>query len=150
MLATGARQSSWGPGGDRYTFLTTGAENNGTCFTLLATVPPGGGPPPHIHHLEDEFFYLLDGELTIFVAGHSVPAKAGDFVLAPKGVMHHYRNDGAITARMLAIFTPTGMEGWFAECLVPVTDQNIQPPLPTPQMIRGMIEAGPRHGVEWG
>jgi mannose-6-phosphate isomerase-like protein (cupin superfamily) len=41
-------------------------EQTGGAFTLLeAVVPLGGGPPPHIHHLEDEVFVILEGELLV-------------------------------------------------------------------------------------
>ena len=56
--------SYWGPG-DRYTFLVTGAQNNGAYFIMEGIVPPGGGPPLHIHHREEESLYLLDGVLEI-------------------------------------------------------------------------------------
>ena len=57
-------QSYWGSG-DRYTFLVTGAQNNGAYFIMGGIVPPGGGPPLHIHHREEESLYLLDGVLEI-------------------------------------------------------------------------------------
>ena len=56
-------RSFWGPA-DAYTFLVTGEESNGAYFAMEAIVPPGGGPPPHIHTLEDETFYVLEGECT--------------------------------------------------------------------------------------
>ncbi len=49
----------------------TGAESGGSYFTLEVSVAPGGGPPPHIHHLEEEQFYVLEGELTFQVGGQS-------------------------------------------------------------------------------
>jgi quercetin dioxygenase-like cupin family protein len=147
-VAAGEGKAFWGPG-DRYTFLTTGAQNNGGCFILEAFVPPGGGPPPHIHHREDEYFYLLAGQLSVTVAGSTVAARAGDFVQIPRGVVHAFRNDGVQEARMLAIFTPAGMEGWFEECLDPAPDKITPPPPPTPELIARMIAAGPKFGVEW-
>ncbi len=141
--------SLWGPGGDRYRFLATGAQTNNSSFILEAFVPPGGGPPPHIHQREDEFFYLLDGSLIVYVGGEAIKAVKGDFIHAPRGISHHYRNNGTRTARMLAMFTPAGMEHWFTECLIPVSPLQPTPPEPTAEFIARMIEAGPRHGVAW-
>src|ERR1700727_2728027 len=56
--------SYWGPG-DRYTFLVTGAQNNGTYFIMEGIIPSGGGPPLHIHHREQESYYPLEGTLEI-------------------------------------------------------------------------------------
>ena len=147
-VPAGEGKAFWGPG-DRYTFLTTGAETNGGCFILEALVPPGGGPPPHIHHREDEYFYLLSGQLSVTVAGSTVAARAGDFVQIPRGVVHGFNNDGTQDARMLAVFTPAGMEGWFEACLDRAPDQVTRPPPPTPELIARMVAAGPKFGVEW-
>jgi len=147
-VPAGEGKAFWGPG-DRYTFLTTGSETKGGCFILEALVPPGGGPPPHIHHREDEYFYLLQGTLSVVVGGKAIAAKAGDFVHVQRGIVHAFRNDGGENARMLAIFTPAGMEHWFEECLDPAPDRTSLPPPPTPEMIQRMLLAGPKHGVEW-
>lgn len=144
--ATG--RALWGPG-DRYTFLVTGAESEGAYFVLEATVAPGGGPPPHIHHREAESFYLLEGTLTVTVGERTVRALRGDFVHIPRTVTHGFHNDGAETARMLAIFAPAGMEGWFVAACDPAGDRTSTPPPATEEMITRMLRAGPEYGVEW-
>ncbi|MGH3146322.1 MAG: cupin domain-containing protein, partial [Rubrobacter sp.] len=76
--------------GDTYT-LKISSEQTGGAFTLLeAVVPPGGRPPPHIHHLEDEVFVVLEGELLFTTAGRTLPAPVGTVVLVPKGSQHSY------------------------------------------------------------
>jgi quercetin dioxygenase-like cupin family protein len=66
----------WGPG-DRYNFLVTGRESQGSCFITECIVPPSGGPPMHIHTREDEMFYLLDGQVSITVDGATTAASSG-------------------------------------------------------------------------
>jgi mannose-6-phosphate isomerase-like protein (cupin superfamily) len=44
----------------------------------------------HVHHDEDEWFYVLGGELTIWVAGQTVVASAGSFVFGPRDVPHTF------------------------------------------------------------
>ena len=76
--------------GDTYTLKISG-EQTGGAFTLLeAVVPLGGGPPPHIHHLEDEVFVILEGELRVTVAGRTLPAPVGTVISVPKGAQHSY------------------------------------------------------------
>src|SRR4051812_50035490 len=48
--------------------------------------PRGSGSPLHVHHNEDEWFYVLEGELTIWVDGQTVAADAGSFVFRPRDV----------------------------------------------------------------
>jgi quercetin dioxygenase-like cupin family protein len=45
--------------------------------------PKGVGSPLHVHHNEDEWFYILDGEVTFWVAGKVIVASAGSFVFRP-------------------------------------------------------------------
>ncbi len=66
-----------------------------------------------------------------------------------RGTPHAYVNDGSGDARMLAVYTPAGMEGWFEEVCTPVTNPSLPPPPVTPELIERMLQAGPRHNVEW-
>src|SRR4051812_41818338 len=77
-------------------------EETGGAFGLvdMIEVPPGHMPPLHVHHSEDEGFYVVDGEVTLYMPGREITARPGDFVLAPRGVPHAYRN-GDTPARWL-------------------------------------------------
>jgi hypothetical protein len=52
---------------------------------------------PLYAHAEDETFRVLAGELTFYVGGRAVRARAGDVVVAPREVPRTYRvdSDGA-------------------------------------------------------
>jgi hypothetical protein len=41
------------------------------------------------------------------------------------------------------------MEGWFREVCPPVDDPLATPPPVTDELLARMLEAGPRHNVEW-
>ena len=140
--------SYWGPG-DRYTFLVTGAQSNGSLFIMEAIIPPGGGPPPHIHHREEESFYLLEGTLAIALGDRELKATTGDFVQIPRGMVHAFRNAGSTTARMLLFFSPAGMEKYFEEVLEPVQNRSVPIPPVTDALIARMVDAGPKHGIEF-
>jgi len=71
--------------------------------------PAGEMPPLHVHHNEDEGFYCLGGEITLYLPGEAVTLRAGDFFLAPRGVPHTYEV-GAEGARTLVSSTPSGFE----------------------------------------
>lgn len=138
----------WGPG-DLYTFLVTGEESDGAMCALDCVVGPGGGPPPHRHLAEDELFAVTAGAIR-FTAGHVTRVvTAGESVFVPRGVRHAYRNEGPDDARMIAVYTPAGMEGWFREVCTPCDDPTAAPPPVTEDLLRRMYEAGPRYSVEW-
>jgi quercetin dioxygenase-like cupin family protein len=138
----------WGPG-DRYRLLITGEQSGGAYCVIECFVPPGGGPPPHIHHDAAECFYLLEGSLSLLVGDETTTVEQGGFAHVPKGVVHSFSNTGVGAARMLATFSPAGMEGWFLEALDPCDDPAADPPPVSQAMLERMIEAGPRHHVEW-
>lgn len=141
----------WGPG-DRVTFLVTGAESGGACFITEVMAPPGGGPPPHIHHHQEESFYLLEGTLSIQAAGRTFQASSGDFVHIPRGTVHSFRNDGSADAKMLLTISPAGPVGlqqFFEESFYPAPDRESAPPLLSEELLRRMMAAAPRNGLEF-
>jgi quercetin dioxygenase-like cupin family protein len=62
-----------------------------------------GGVAPHIHREHADAFYVLEGEMDFHVAGETVRASAGWFVLSPPGVAHGF---GPGSARMLNFHSP--------------------------------------------
>ena len=79
----------------------------------MLDVPAGSMPPLHVHHAHDEGFYVLDGEVTLFVPDGEVTLRTGDFFLAPRGVPHTYRV-GEQDARWLTTSNPAGFERFVA------------------------------------
>ena len=147
-VPAGCGRSFYGPG-DRYTFLVTGAESGGSMFALDCLVGAGGGPPPHRHLAEDELFVISAGQIAFTANGQTRTVGPGESVFVQRGTAHAYVNDGNCDAHMLAVYTPAGMEGWFEEVCTPVTDPSLPPPPVTAELIERMLEAGPRHNVEW-
>jgi quercetin dioxygenase-like cupin family protein len=62
-----------------------------------------GGVAPHVHREHADAFYVLEGEVDFHVAGETVRAYAGWFVLSPRGVVHGF---GPGSARMLNFHAP--------------------------------------------
>jgi quercetin dioxygenase-like cupin family protein len=120
--------------GDMFTYLVTGAESGGSYFTLFAEVAPYGGPPPHIHHLEEEQFYILEGELTFFVNDQTFQVKAREFVHIPRETVHSFKN-GNTPSRLLVTFSPAGIEGYFREVGEPVINRLSSPTQVTKETI---------------
>jgi quercetin dioxygenase-like cupin family protein len=89
----------------------SGAETGGAFALLETSGPPGDQPPLHVHHHDDEGFYVLDGELTLWVGDAVNVLRAGEGMLAPRGVPHTVRV-GDSEARWLVTSSPAGFEGF--------------------------------------
>lgn len=114
----------------KHTNKIMGEQTEGRLSQLLVSYPRGSAPPLHIHHREDETFYIVDGEVSIFVADQRIECTAGDFVFGPRGVPHAFLVQSE-QAEMLVTFTPAGIEGLFAEVGPPVLAGE---PAPAPAM----------------
>jgi mannose-6-phosphate isomerase-like protein (cupin superfamily) len=86
-------------------------------YSLLEwrSAPGGAWVPAHIHQAEEEAWYVVEGELTFRIGEHTIPAPAGSFILVPRGTLHTFGNTGSGPARYLQLFSPGGMERYFAE-----------------------------------
>ena len=61
-------------------------------FALIDSIAPAGSQPPlHVHRDEGEGFYVIDGELTLWVGDDTHTLRAGEFVYAPPGIPHTIR-----------------------------------------------------------
>ena len=126
--------------GTLFTYLVTGAESDGSYFTLIVDMGPEAGPPPHIHHLEDEQFYVLEGQLTYSVGDQIFEVRTGDFIHIPRGTVHSFKN-GSKPSRLFATFAPAGIEGFFREVGERVDDRLKSPPPVTPAAIARLLSA---------
>ncbi|UGB37095.1 cupin domain-containing protein [Frateuria soli] len=74
----------------------------------LSQLPPGGwSSQRHWHTREDEFVYVLSGELVLVTDGGEEPLRAGDCAAFPKNLPdgHHLVNRGSEVAVYLEIGT---------------------------------------------
>lgn len=102
-------------------------------FGLIEIVtPPGFGSPWHVHPEEDEWFYVLDGNLTVYVGDTRVDLTAGGFAFGPKGVPHTFFGAGPGPARLLVGFAPMQFEGFLREVGEPAPARVLPPPLSGP------------------
>jgi mannose-6-phosphate isomerase-like protein (cupin superfamily) len=120
--------------GDRVAILLDGAATRQKYTVMEATLPPNAGPPPHLHHKEDETFFVLSGEIT-FVLGDTIRLlKAGDFIFAPKGTPHHFKNTGTDDAILLETASPAGIEFFFEAAGHSLPDRELRHCLVVPRI----------------
>ena len=87
-------------------FLATGEQTAGT-FTLVdERAKRGESVPLHLHRDDMESFYVVEGEVTIYIGDQpGVRAGAGSFAHLPGGTVHGFRIESE-TARYLIFTTP--------------------------------------------
>jgi uncharacterized cupin superfamily protein len=106
-------QPRYGPHGGRYRIIATGDSTRGTYFGLEIVEGPGGGTPLHCHSREDEFFYVLEGQLSVFADGKTVRLSAGQSIFAPRGIPHSFKNCTTSPVKFLVFCTPPDIEEFF-------------------------------------
>ncbi|MGH3994161.1 MAG: cupin domain-containing protein, partial [Pseudonocardiaceae bacterium] len=85
----GGGEARWWLGG--LAEIKATAEDTGGELTIIeVTEPPGMEGPLHVHHREDEGFWILEGEVTLYVGDETIEASAGDFAWGPRDVPHRY------------------------------------------------------------
>jgi len=101
--------------GDTFYTKVSTLDTEGDLFVFESTRVKKGGPNFHVHHDQDEWWYILEGEFRIKVGDQLYDAKAGDSVFGPRGVPHAFTKVGDEgVGRMLTTFQPAGkMEACF-------------------------------------
>jgi quercetin dioxygenase-like cupin family protein len=80
-------------------------ETSGGGMITENLAPRGSGSPLHVHRREDEWFYVLEGELTFWVGGELIVAGPGGFVYGPRDIPHTFTVSSE-RARFLLVTQP--------------------------------------------
>ena len=124
-----------------------GADTNGEYGLLEVTVRAGDGSPWHVHPDEDEWFYVLEGEFTIYVGEERLSLTAGSFASAP-GACRTPSSARRMERRALIGFQPFLFEGFLREVGEPASERVLPPPLEAPPDVGRLIPIAARNGME--
>jgi len=134
--------------GTLLTVKVGGRQSGGSVCVVVQDCPQGFGAPLHVHSREDEWFYVLEGEMTFYVADEVIAARAGSFVYGPSGLPHTFSVDSPGGARFLLVAEPAGFEDFVAELGEPAT-APMRPPasveLPSPERL---VAVAAEYGIE--
>ena len=129
------------------TVKSTAETTGGVVAVIEHLAPQGAGSPLHVHSREDEWFYVIEGELTFWVGGETSVAPAGSFVFGPKGIPHTFLVSSE-QARFLLVTEPAGFEAFMRAAGEPAERLEI-PPAPTePPDIAAMSALAAEYGIE--
>src|SRR5688572_27294333 len=87
--------------------------STGGMFTLIETRTTGGAPL-HVHTREDEYFYVLEGTITVRLGDERFEAGARSFVFLPRNIPHEWDVVGE-EATLLMMTTPAGLDTFLGE-----------------------------------
>ena len=100
--------------GQPMTFLVTGGDTRHTSM-FEWTIPAGFSTGLHVHRVQEETFYVLEGECDWQVGDERVRATPGTYLFVPPGVPHNIGNASSRPARVLMTVSPPGHEHYFEE-----------------------------------
>ena len=127
-------------------FLATGTETGGEFCLVDEQGNRGESVPLHRHPDDMESFYVLEGELTLYVGDRpGVRAPAGSFAHIPGGTVHGFRIESE-KARYLIL--TTARHGDFYRAITRASQPGGRPP---DESVEGpqIKQAGKDYGVEF-
>jgi len=127
-------------------FLATGDGTDCAFCLVEERANRGDSVPLHRHPDDMESFYVLEGELTIYIDGETgISAPAGSFAHLPGGTVHGFRVESE-NARYLILTTPRHGEFYRA-----ITLASRPGGLPPTESVEGpqIKQAGRDYGIEF-
>jgi mannose-6-phosphate isomerase-like protein (cupin superfamily) len=141
-------------GGEAFWFLgqlitiKASAETSGGGLSLIeALVGKGPGAPLHVHHRDNEWFFVLEGEMAFWVGGTVIEAPAGTFVYGPREIPHTFDVISS-QARFLLGTDPAGFDGFVRMVGEPAKTLTLPPPADSPPDMGPLVAAAEQFGIE--
>jgi quercetin dioxygenase-like cupin family protein len=98
------------------TYLVRSEDTGGRFALVEHDIPPRKlAAPLHRHEREDEYSYVLAGQVGLQIGEDVLVAGPGEFVVKSRQIWHAFWNAGDETARLLELISPGGFERYFEE-----------------------------------
>lgn len=109
-------------------FMIDGIESGGG-FSLVEhpMAPRVLAAPLHRHAREDEYSFVLEGQVGALLGDDVLIGKPGDLIFKPRNQWHTFWNAGDEPARILEIISPAGFEQFFRELVDLGGVSNVDP-----------------------
>lgn len=97
-------------------FMINGIESGGGFALVEHPMSPRAlAAPLHRHTREDEYSFILEGEVGALLGDDVLIGKPGDLIFKPRHQWHTFWNAGDQPARLLEIISPAGFDRFFRE-----------------------------------
>lgn len=130
------------------TIVVDGTTTDGALTVTVIDAPPDYENNLHSHP-PNELFYVVDGEMTVYVDEEPYHLTSGMAGFVPGNRPHGFRVVGDDTLHVLAIFAPAGMADFFREVGTPVETRAIPDYNgPTRDDLERMMAASPKYSMK--
>jgi quercetin dioxygenase-like cupin family protein len=114
--------------GDIYEFLETAKDTNGQRVSIKMTLRSKGElVPDHLHALQDEYFEVISGKLTILLDGQKQTLTEGQYITLPKNKPHNHYNSGTEPVVFIQTITPALDFDYLLENIIGLTIDGKMP-----------------------
>lgn len=116
----------------------SGKDTNGEVAVFAVRGDPHGASVPlHVHHHQDEFWYVFEGEVLFQIGDRKMHAKVGDSLFGPREVPHSFRWLSEHAGFLMLVQPAGSMEQFFHEMALLVKE----PVAPSPQRVADLFHA---------
>ena len=102
-------------GSDPVRIKISAPPQQGRFAMIVQEVSPGTRIPVHRHGREDEIIFIHSGEGEAVLGDDTVKLSPGSILYVPQGTWHGGVNTGNVVLHWIAIYSPSGFEGYFRE-----------------------------------
>ena len=67
-----------------------------------------GGGPRHLHHEQDEWIYVIEGEINLVVGAEGLRLTAGESIFIPRKTSHTWTRMSSRPAKIINVYQPAG------------------------------------------
>jgi len=114
------------PGGNRFLYANpqqaerspcklTSTDTSGALSIFELNVMPKTGPVRHVHHREDEWCYVREGEFVFEVGNKKYELADGASIWMPRDIPHVWANTSSAKGKLIVACQPGGFEKFFDE-----------------------------------
>ena len=140
-----------GPHGEPNDCKVSGKDTNGAMCVFEFTGASGG--PPHLHHDQDEWIYVVEGEFEFHVDNKRLRLSAGESVFMPRKVAHMWGCVSANPGKIINVYQPAGkMEEFFRELGKPpedlITAEQMVAKSYTEEQVKSLRRLFETHGMD--
>jgi mannose-6-phosphate isomerase-like protein (cupin superfamily) len=104
--------------------MAEAVDNNGAFDVTIATMRRSTEPPPHVHSREDEFFYVLSGEMKVYADREVFSVATGECVFLPRMTPHAFRIVSD-EIHVITLIAPGGFTGAFKRMNAPAERMGV-------------------------